>query len=841
MESFDLRAWPQLKSLCQDSDIPFIIDDIVIDSRRIASKKTLFVAMTGENFDGHDFLKHAQEMGACAAIVRKDVALEKIPPSLTLFKVEDPLRALQQIAACYRRQMKAKVIAITGSFGKTMLKDLLQELVSSQFSTFASPESFNSQLGVALSLFKIRKQHEVALIEAGISKPNEMKHHLEMIQPDHVIITNIGTAHIASMGSKEAIWKEKFLLLSKLKEGNWALIPSTPSTKIEMAKFKKLYFWDLPSPDLPQISRLEPKEKYCLNYEVIFPNGKSYSGSILEGLSYVIDLITIGVRACYLLGVKEENIIEALKNYSPEPMRIELWKSQNGTTLINDTYSADPMSCDIALKQFESLGEASSKKTFLFGGLREKSEHPEQDMQRVSYAVAKHKVDLCILWQKEHSQLLVESLKAISPKTEILLAPNEKAALNMAKAHLGPHDLVLVKGPKKRAISELIRDFDESLPNNQVIINLAAIQSNIETIRAKVGKSTRIMVMVKALAYGTDDIRITKFLKTIGVDVVGVSYVDEGVSLRLAGCSQDIFVMNACDYEAAKACKYGLQVAVSEPILIAALEREAAAQNKKVKVHLHIDTGMGRLGSRPCYALELAHFILSCPHLIFEGIMTHLACADDPNEDAFTMKQVRVFEETISLLQKEGIDPPWKHAANSSGSLRFSFPHFNMIRIGLSAYGLHTSSATHSFTDLRPAISLTSRIVGINECVKGDTISYSRRYTVTQEKARIAVLPIGYFDGLHRNYSGKHSVIIRGKKAPMVGSICMDYMMCDITSIPHASIGDPVLIFGEDDNGNYNSPEELAHAGNSIVHELMTCLGPRIRRLFIYDESLRPR
>jgi alanine racemase/UDP-N-acetylmuramoyl-tripeptide--D-alanyl-D-alanine ligase len=346
-----------------------------------------------------------------------------------------------------------------------------------------------------------------------------------------------------------------------------------------------------------------------------------------------------------------------------------------------------------------------------------------------------------------------------------------------------------------------------------------------------------MMVMVKALAYGTDQVRMSKFLETCQIDILGVSFVDEGVALKCAGVSQSIFVLQAATYEAYKVVKWGLEIGVSDRELIQAVGEEARKQGKKIKVHLHIDTGMGRLGCRLEEALPLAKAVQSQPGLELEGIMTHFACADDPAQDSFTLQQAESFRQIIEQLEKEGIALRWRHAANSSAAVRFHFPHCNMVRIGLAAYGLYSSKAVQSAVELRLALALTSRIVGINSCKRGETVSYGRSYCVERSMQRIAVLPIGYFDGLHGSYSGKGAVVIHGQKAPMIGKICMDFMMVDITDIPAAAVGDPVLVFGEDEHGSYLSPEELAAQGDSIIHELITCLGPRIERIFIHEES----
>ncbi len=844
MEPFDLRTCYPLREAMSSFSDPCIIDQIAIDSRRISSRNALFIALTGSHFDGHVFVKQAYRAGARTCIIKQGSKIDDLPPQLRCIQVPDPLKALQQIAACYRQSMRAKVIAITGSYGKTMLKDLMEHLLSASYNIYVSPESFNSQLGVALSLLKIRKEHDFAIIEAGISRPDEMAAHVEIIKPDHVIITNIGMAHIASLGSKEKIASEKMKLFSQVPLNNWCMLPSDPLLLAHMPKRAQCYAWDQQHPQLPHVTPLDHSHSASFSYEIRFPNGVCSRGSVADGFSYLLDLLSIAVKGAHLLGIPPHIVSKQLESYLPEPMRIELWKTPSGATVINDTYCADPMSCDLAMRQFDMNNEPAEttpqRKIFLFSGMRKGSQAQEIEMERVAHAIAKHHVDLCILPQQAAVAHLVASINLISPHTEVVVTATDHEALFYAKNHLRAGDVLLIKGAVKQRVNDIMQILEESLPNNQVVINLAAIQSNIELVRAKL-PSQRIMVMVKALAYGTDDVRIAKFLQSIGIDILGVSYVDEGVAMRQAGINQAIFVLNAAEYEAQKAVKWGLEIGVSEPQLIHALQRHAKQQGKIIRVHLHVNTGMTRFGCKPDQAAQLATLIASSSHLILEGLMTHFASADNPEQDDFTRAQSHILQSVYEALREQGHQPKWVHACNSSAAIRFGFTQFNMVRIGLAAYGLHASSASKTLMPLQPAISLVSRIVGINECVQGETISYGRTHTVATERARIAVLPIGYFDGLHRNYSGKGQVMIRGKLAPMVGRICMDYMMTDITSNPTASVGDPVLIFGEDETGHYLSPEELAHQGGSIVHELMTCLGPRIRRLFIYDESLRPR
>jgi len=837
MDSFDLRRWKGFVAAGGDPSSPAITSQITIDSRRIDSNDALFVPLQGIVHDGHKFISAAAKAGARYALVRKDWVAPPIPEHITYFRVDDPLRAFQEIAHAYRMDSKALVVSITGSYGKTMVKDLLQAMFGTKKLIVASPESFNSQIGVPLSLLTIRKEHEIALIEAGISKKLEMDILADMISPDCTILTQVGKKHMATLGDRETAAAEMFKLLSHSHTSQWVILPNDPLFQTHLAQLKtKHYFWGERHPKLPHARHLSAEHSSTMPYQIDFPDGTKHSGQITTGYYYFLDLVNITVKAAWLLGVSSESISHTLRSYSPEAMRTEIWKSPVGSTFINDIYCSDPQSVDLALKHLD-YSHSQSRKIFVFGGMRGQKQHSQADYRRIGKAINRVSVNLLLLVGDHPFATLIEEVKAHSPATEISLCNNYTEALTQLRARIKHDDVVLIKGEKKQSLDSLTEAFNDSICNNQCIINLAAIQTNIETIRHKLAKSTRIMVMVKALAYGTDEVRMATFLTTCGIDILGVSYVDEGVALKRAGVKQAIFVINAAVYEASKVVKWGLEVGVSDKLLIEAVASEATRQNKKIKVHLHIDTGMSRFGCRPEEALALARVIIDCPSLEFEGVMTHFACADNPDDDPFTLQQSQTFDKTIQQILGAGINVPYKHASNSASVIRFNFPQYNMARIGLAVYGLYSSESTKQAIELRLALSLISRIVGINSCTKGETISYGRSYTVERDRQRIAVLPIGYFDGLHRNYSGKGHVIIRGQKAPMVGKICMDFMMVDVTGIPNACVGDSVLIFGEDEYGHYLSPEDLATRGDSIVYELITCLGPRIQRIFVHEEA----
>lgn len=837
MDPFDLRQWSGFIEAGGDPSSPAIIDQVVIDSRRIDSTQALFVPLVGQHCDGHQFLEHAAKLGARYALVRKSWPTNHLPKSLIPLYVENPLHAFQSIATAYRRQLPAKIVAVAGSYGKTMVKDLLQEMVSTTTTVAASPESFNSQIGVTLSLFTICKQHKIAIIETGISQKQEMDRLASMIMPDNTIITHVGKKHIATLGDMRTIAGEFIKLALPVKSGQWTLLPNDPLFNSHLNLLKSApHFWDCQTAKLPHATALNSDHDSYMSYRIDFPDGTHFQSKTNSGFYYFLDLLNITAKAAWLLGIPSAAICKVLQQYTVEPMRTEIWQSPVGATFINDTYCSDPQSVDRSLRYFEQMGR-SGRKVFVFEGMRSKHPSSETDYRRIGQAIHRASVDLLLLVGNNKFESLVAEVQQHSPLTDIIHCKSHQEAIDKLRMLVRQDDVILIKGAKKQPLDSLTEVFNDSICNNQCLINLAAIEANITAIRKKLPPKTRIMIIVKALAYGTNDIRMSKFLATSGIDILGVSYIDEGVALKRAGVTQSIFAINAAIYEAAKVVKWDLEVGVSGKELIEALAHEAEKHHKKVKVHLHIDTGMSRFGCRPEEALELAQYIHSFPSLILEGLMTHFACADDPTNDAFTIAQAKCFEEIINSIRDVGIDIPWCHAANSSAVMRFDFPNFNMVRVGLAAYGLYPSEATRQAMDLRLALSLVSRIVGINTCRAGETISYGRSYTVQRDQQRIAVLPIGYFDGLHRTYSGKGSVIIRGKTAPMVGKICMDFLMVDITDIPNATIGDSVLIFGEDEHGNYLSPEELATSGDSIIYELITCLGPRIQRIFIHEEA----
>ncbi len=361
---------------------------------------------------------------------------------------------------------------------------------------------------------------------------------------------------------------------------------------------------------------------------------------------------------------------------------------------------------------------------------------------------------------------------------------------------------------------------------NQLTIDCDAVRLNLDQIRSHLPSNTRIMAIVKSSGYGIyDTVTLTNFLLDLGVDIFGLAYTHEAIRLREAGIDKELVVLTPLQEDIQDILDYDLQVAVSDIQMIQSLASQA---KEPVRVHLHVNTGMNRLGCSCEEALSLAKIISDDKHLTLEGVMTHFCSADDPEQDLLTHQQTTQFEGVLEQMKAHGIEIPWVHVSNSSATIRFRYSRFNMVRTGLAMYGIHLSPFMNDTLPLKCALSLTSQLIAIHRCKKGETVSYGRHHRVKSKHALIGVIPLGYHDGIHRSYSNKGYVYVKGTKAPLVGTICMDQMMVDVSEIPDVSVGDVVEVFGEN-----QSPEEFARYGGTIAHELIACLGPRIQRVFI--------
>lgn len=386
----------------------------------------------------------------------------------------------------------------------------------------------------------------------------------------------------------------------------------------------------------------------------------------------------------------------------------------------------------------------------------------------------------------------------------------------------------------------LLRDTETHLAAPAtLLLDLPKVASNIVKLQSLLPKGGRLMGMIKAFGYGFDDWILSKALEDMGIDIFGVAYPQEAISLRQRGLKKDIFVLHAMPDQAELIVDYGLEVAVSSVQQIDKLQEAAKKKGGFAKVHLHINTGMTRFGAAPRESIYLAKRIKSCPCLKLAGIMTHFPSADDEEQDAFTLSQIKTLEAILDSLQGENIAVPWVHGANSAGLLRLSPKRLNMARVGLSLFGVSNSEGMRQRVQLLPAVSLYSHLVHLHDCNLGESVGYNRDYKVKKSYERIGVISCGYHDGLPRSLSGKGYALIHGKKAPYVGRICMDYMMIDLTEAPESAIGDRVLLFGGE--GDQAIPVELFSSwAETITHEILCRISGRVKRAYIPLQQEQP-
>lgn len=820
-------------TISEDFPASQTFNNVSIDSRRI-SKNSIFFPLEGTQVDGHQFIAEAFRNGAVASVRSKDwVTPVETDFQDQLITVKDPLEALHRLAGWWRSQLPGKVVGITGSNGKTIVKDALVHLLSEIAPCSGSPDSFNSQIGVPLSVIRIPSAAEYVVLEAGISGKDEMNRLEQIIQPDFGILTNIGRAHISSFGSRKGIAEEKLKLFRKIEQDGWLLIPANDPI-VEQAVQQvacKTYRFGTPSDEIPYIEHREMKTD-GMQLIVRFPDGQTIDLLILTPSLEIVSDIEIAICAAWLLGVTAEVIRDSLSRYAPGTTRMEVWRSPAGFTLINDSCSSDPISVKAALNTLASMNHNSGRRIFVFGGMKELGPYAQEEHLQVGTLAAQSHIDTLVLVGQNEIAITGEAFQQAAPESRVIRCKQ----LEEVKAALLPDlqwgDTVLVKGPRSMAITRVAREIMEAMAPNRFNVDLQAVSENINRFQHLVGRKTKILAMVKALGYGSDPTKLSLALQRMGVDYIGVSSADEGAALRKAGVDLPILVMMCNAEEAEKITRYRLIPMIYSVEIIESLAREARAQGKVLDVHIEIDTGLGRLGVRPESAIELAREITKTGSLRIIGAMTHFACADDPGKDDFTRLQIRRFQETIGSLGELGFTDLICHACATAGAVRFPEAHFDMVRLGIGMYGIYPSEAVEKGIDLELAISLVSRIIEIRTLQKGDRVGYGGTFEVPADNYKVGVVPMGYHDAIPFVLANKGSVLVNGKKAPIIGRISMDSMIVDLSGIPDIQQKADVLIFGKYDSYVVR-PEDVANQSETIPYELLTRIGPRVQRIFI--------
>ncbi len=844
--------------LCGEPDL--VLSDVGIDSRQALAKNSLFVALDGDHFDGHHFIDEARKKGAAAALISRGEAGDfgdGDSGPMALVRVDDTLAALQKLAAGWRALFDIPVVGITGSNGKTIVKDMLGSILAQERTVLRSPGSYNSQVGVPLSLLGLRPEHEVAIIEAGISRVGEMARLEPMIRPTHGAITNIGLAHAAGLGDLQTTADEKLQLFANLDDGPLVYPAGCEQLEARDLGANPVTFAANGNAESADYAIVQTTETSGGNtFSVRFPTSKDDRYEThrfalnVPGRHNVANALA-AISLADQLGASVESMREGLAAFELSPLRLEMHTTQDGITFINDAYSSDPVSARAALSVLRDYaGDARS--VAILGDMLDLGARSEEAHRRLGRLVPLTGVDKLVCYGERAQTIGEAAVEAGLAAEAVSYADSIDALHGLLERLLDPGDVVLFKASRTMGLERAAERLLESVAPARLHIDLDAIRDNYHAIRRHLGAhrpsdepahtndDPGFIAVVKSFGYGNDSTRVSQTLAREGVDALAVAYADEGVPLRKRGLSLPILVTNALASEADKLVKYDLTPLVySEPV-VEALRAQARRFEKQVRVHLEIDTGMNRVGLPPADALGFAQKLAAIDEIEIEGIMTHFAAADDPAEDEFTREQIRRFRSVLDELRGAGIDPPLVHAANTAAAWRFPDAHFDAVRVGLGLYGLSPSDPVAAETDgVRPALAFTTRIIHLKEVADGTSVGYNRTWQADGRR-RIATIAAGYNDGFPRFMSNGGEVLVDGRRCPVVGNVCMDVSMVDVTEVDDVKLGDEVIIFGAhseaadgDEQQARISVDEIAARGGTINYEILCNISPRVRRIFV--------
>ena len=792
-----------------DSNGP--IDNITIDSRSLQNNKnTLFFALVGPNNDAHIYISNLIEKG-----VHNFVATH-IPDGLSdkasFLIVENTLDALQKFAAYHRGLFKFPVIGLTGSNGKTIVKEWLNFLLSPDLNIIRSPKSYNSQVGVPLSVISINDKHNLGIFEAGISKMNEMEKLEVIIKPTIGIITNIGSAHDEGFEDLEKKIKEKLklfknskliiyqknkvvdsLIESKIKSFSWSYTDETADVFIS----KK----DIQDKTVLQIRN----DKDNFEIQIPFQDEASVENAItclMVLLSFKYNKTTIQNRMQWLY---------------PVEMRLKIKTGINNTTLIDDSYSSDFQSLKIALDFLESQKQYKNK-TVILSDIFQSGLSNEELYSKVAQLITSNKIDRVIGIGKTISEFKHKFKNCITFKntSDFFLNLNYLNFIN---------ETILIKGARHFQFEEIVAALEEKTHETVLEINLNSISHNLNFYKSKLKPTTKMMVMVKAFGYGSGGFEIAKLLEHHKVDYLGVAFADEGISLKNAGITLPIMVLNPETTSFSAIIQYKLEPEIYSLKGLNALLK--IAEKRKLKhfpIHIKLDTGMHRLGFEEEHLDELIAVLKDNKFVTVKSILSHMATSDDLKYQEFANSQIALFEKLSSKLMNALQIKPIRHILNTSGISNFPQAQYDMIRLGIGLYGVSNDAEEQKY--LENVGTLKSIISQIRTIQAGESVGYGRRF-VADKPTKIATIPIGYADGISRHWgNGIGFVTINNQKATIVGSICMDMLMVDVSEI-NCKEGDSVIIFGENPTVTF-----MANQLETIPYEILTSISQRVKRIF---------
>jgi len=810
-------------NLISPSSNEIIVTDILIDSRRLISEKaTLFFALITKKNDGHKYIEELYNKGIRYFVVSHIDDSIKNLPGCSYFLVEDTLVALQQLAANHRKRYDIPVIGITGSNGKTVIKEWLYQLLNEEKQIVRSPKSYNSQIGVPLSVWQMNEGHDLAIFEAGISEPEEMQKLQKMIIPDIGIFTNIGQAHDENFINSTQKTGEKLNLFKKVK----TLIYNIDHKEVHGAVIKSgilenisTFSWGRDKESDLNIVSIDTKEGRT---DVTALHLGNYVNIVIPFIDEASIENAIHCWATMIhLDYDYGEINRRMNSLVPVAMRLELKEGVNNCTIINDAYNSDYNSFSIALDFLNQQNQHREKVVIL-----------SDIMQSGKNSVDLY-TDVSDLLERKGVNKLIGIGNAISQQADKFkidskfFVTTDEFIKNYSFANF-TNQTILLKGARKFEFERLSSILQQKAHETVLEINLNSLIDNLNQYKLKLTEGTKIMAMVKAFSYGTGSFEIANVLKYHNVDYLAVAYADEGIELRKAGINLPIMVMSPEEQAFDTMIRHQLEPEIFSFRTLALLEktilRTALPENKPVKVHIKVDTGMNRLGFVSDDIPELIQRLDSNHQIYVQSVFSHMVASDNPEFDDFSKTQIESLNRVKKMFQQHSDHEILFHIANSSAVARFDDSHMDMVRIGIGLYGI-----SDSMTGLKKVLSLRSILSQIKVVKRGETVGYNRSWTA-HEDTRIGIVSIGYADGLLRSLgNGKTRLFIAGQPTRIIGDICMDMCMVNLNGID-ANENDDVIIFNED-----HSVDDLAHAGGTIPYEILSRISRRVKRIYFHD------
>jgi alanine racemase len=789
-----------------------------IDSRTITNPTdATFVAIKGLHRDGHQYIPELLDRGVKNFIVEKSFQIpENIPADCHFSVVENSIKELQNLASIHRANLSAdEIIGITGSNGKTIIKEWLYDcLKNNQKKIYRSPRSWNSQIGVALSILQTPKNSNIAIYEAGISQKEEMENLSQMIVPSIGIFSHLGIAHLSNFSGQKELIEEKIKLFKSahtiIYHNNDKLLDITLRQHFSP---EKLFAWGENDNCKLKITKIE-KNTVFYQYE-----NKTDKFSLPFSDKPSIENAVNVACTMLILGYETSTIQSQLSQLKPIAMRMQVKQGRKGCTIINDAYNADFESLSYAL-DFLVEKAGNKRKTIILSDIFQNTEKDEILYKKINQFLIDRKINRLIgIGENIHKNENCFSLK----NATFFNSTND--FLQSEEIELFENEYVLLKGSRIFSFEQIDERLSETIHQTTLEVDLEALHHNVNYFRSHLHPETKMISMVKAYAYGSGDIEVSRALQQFGIDYLAVAVADEGAILRHSGIHIPIIVMNPEESALNKIIEYNLEPEIYSFELLQHFCEVVDEQGiENYPIHIKLDTGMHRLGFNPEDVEPLIKKIKQQSAVKINSVFSHLVGSDESQFDDFTMQQIQLFDQLTTKIINSFDHKILRHILNSAGIERFSAYQYDMVRLGIGHYGI---SAIDN-QNLEEVCTLKTKILQLRHVKKEDTVGYSRKGILSRDSL-IGAIPIGYADGYDRGLGrGIGQVVVRGKKVPIVGNVCMDVCMIDLTDVPEVQVGDEVILFGKEHSINI-----LAQQLNTISYEILTGISRRVKRIYI--------